>query len=136
MAGAGDRRRMDGGPTWRGDVERRLAAVERLASGLDREVRTRRLVVHDDDGRERIVAEVVCDTAELRVELGGESPGERSAVVLVASPLVTGRDAADVGMGPAIAVQLWTDGETTVGLEAWPGGDGRWRPHLHLDGGP
>ena len=136
MTGAENRRRMDGGPMWRGDVERRLAAAERLLADLGRELRTQRIVVHDEEGRERIVAEVVCDTAELRVELGDQAPVERTAVVLVASPLVAGRDAGDVGMGPAIALQLWTEGETTVGLEAWPGEDGRWRPHLHLDGGP
>lgn len=136
MPDEADRRRMDGGPGWRSEVERRLAVVERWVAGLGHEVRTRRLVVHDEEGRDRIVGEVCCGTAEVRVELGGEVPGDRSAVVLVASPLVTGRDATDDGMGPAVALQLWAEGEPVIGLETWPGEGGRWRPHVHLDGGP
>jgi hypothetical protein len=93
------------------------------------------LVVDDEAGEERIVAEVVCDTAELRVTLGGEPVGQRSAVVAVASPLVTARGPDDDGMGPAVAVQLWAGGEPGIELGSWPDESGRWRPHVHLNGG-
>jgi hypothetical protein len=135
MAGVDGRERVDGGPAWRGEIEQRLAVVEGHLGRLGLEVRTTRLVVEDGEGRERIVGEVVGGTAELRVELGDEFPAERSGVALAASPLVTGRDATDDGMGPAVAVQVWADGDPVIGIEAWPDEGGRWRPHLHVDGG-
>lgn len=128
------RDRLEESGAWRGDIERRVAAVEREVVSLGDELRTRRIVVHDDEGRERIVGEVVGGTAELRVELG-DGPGMRSAVVIVASSFVAGRGPDDDGMGPAVAVQLWTEGETVAELDAWPDEEGRWRPHLHLGAG-
>lgn len=110
-----------------------MAAVETRLAALGDELRSRRIVVHDDEGRDRIVGEVVANTAELRVELGS-GPGERSAVVIVASSLVAGRGPEDDGMGPAVALQLWTKGQAAIELDAWPGEDGRWQPHVHLGG--
>jgi hypothetical protein len=117
-----------------GGMERRVAALEAYLVALADETRTRRLVVHDDEGRERIVAEVADGTAELRVELA-ESPGRRSAVVVVAGPLLTGRSPGDDGVGPAVALQVWADGDTVIGLDAWPGAGARWQPHFHVGEG-
>jgi hypothetical protein len=80
------------------------------------EIRTRRLVVVDDQGQERVVAQVVWGTAELRVGL----PGTGSEVVLFASP---GRH----GLDPGLGLQLWAGGQSVLELDAWPGPGGRWR---------
>ena len=53
-------------------------------------------------------------------------------MVIVASSLVAGRGPEDDGMGPAVALQLWTKGQAAIELDAWPGEDGRWQPHVHL----
>lgn len=88
----------------------------------------RRVVVVDEHGRPRLVAETAGDTIELRLEVPGGAAGRRSAVVLHASgtPGTGGPDA------PLLGLQLWADGEVLAELDAWPGADGRWRPHLHL----
>jgi hypothetical protein len=144
------------------DIEARLAALERLVRAMADEIRTGRIVVVDDRGRARVVTEIVGETAELRLELpdrvpdrpadgpadgpaagpaadpgdgtGGRHGVGRAGVVLHATPTAAGD--ADDGLGPAVGIQLWADGDAVVEIDAWPDPDGRWRPHLHLTGGP
>jgi hypothetical protein len=97
------------------------------------EVRTNRLVLEDDDGTPRAVAEVTEGVTEIRIDLPSPSPDRGTAVVLFASP--SGGAADRYGLGPAIGVQLWADGQPVAELDAWPDEDGRWRAHLHINGG-
>jgi hypothetical protein len=113
----------------------RLDALERAVGALGAEVRTRRLVVVDDDGNERIVGEVVRATAEFRLELPGGESGTHTAVVLFASPVAMGIDPDEGDLGATIGLHLWAEGDAITEVDAWPGEDGRWRPHLHLSGG-
>lgn len=94
----------------------------------------RRLVVVDERGAPRLVAEVVGGTVELRLEVPGGAPGRRSAVVLHASRSPDG--GGEAPLAPLLGLQLWADGDVVAELDAWPDDDGRWRPHLHLDGDP
>jgi hypothetical protein len=112
-------------------LETRLAALERAVEATGAELRTRRLVVVDAEGHERIVGEVCQGTAELRLEIPGGRPGSRSAVVLFASPLVPGPDPGGAGFGPAVGIQLWAEGDAVAEIDAWPDGDGRWQAHVH-----
>ena len=113
------------------------------------EIRTKRLVVVDELGRVRLVTEVVGETTELRLELPGDTPGDRAtgpddgaasrsgagraAVVLHATTSTA--EGPDDGLGPAVGIQLWADGDSVVEIDSWPGPDGRWQPHVHLTGG-
>ena len=123
-------------------VAERLEALERAISALSDEVRTGRLVITSHSGAPRLVAETTGNTIELRLEVPGhegDAAGGRGmpAVVLHAS------DGADVGassahdpIGGLVGLQLWADGNAIAELDAWPGPDGQWHPHLYLDGGP
>ena len=51
------------------ELERRVTRIERAFEALSGEVRTRQLVVVDDEDHPRIVGEVFADAAELRLEL-------------------------------------------------------------------
>lgn len=136
----------------------RVSAIEGALLAMTQEVRTRRVVVIDESGEERLVGEVVGSTAELRVEVGRGSRADRStdraAVVLHAGidrgtgnsdngdgvdagagePAVgeEGRRADGGGLGALMGFQLWAQGDAIVELDAWPDSDGRWRPRLHL----
>jgi hypothetical protein len=130
-------------------MQARLAALEQSVRAMADEIRTRRLVVVDDLGRVRLVTEVIGETTELRLELPGGAPGDRAtgpddgaatrsgagraAVVLHATPSTV--DGPDDGLGPAVGIQLWADGDSVVEIDSWPGPDGRWQPHVHLTGG-
>jgi hypothetical protein len=59
LPGGPDGRRNDESASDEPTVEDRVAALEDLVGDLAREVRTGRLVVEDEDGRTRVVAEVV-----------------------------------------------------------------------------
>ena len=59
-------------------MQARLAAVERSVRAMADEIRTKRLVVVDELGRVRLVTEVVGETTELRLELPGDTPGDRA----------------------------------------------------------
>jgi hypothetical protein len=116
----------------------RLERLERLVSELQRavgsfadEVRTRQIVVVDDDDHPRIVGEVFADVAELRLELPAldGSPGSELLLFAVASA-----HPGPVELGPAVGVQLRAQGRAIFELDAWPDVDGVWRPHLHLSG--
>jgi len=65
----------------------RLASLERAVAAMAAEIRTRRMVVVDASGSERIVGETRHGTAELRVENAGEDEERgKSAVPTFASP--------------------------------------------------
>ncbi len=109
------------------------AAVHMLQSamhGFADEIRTRQLVVVDDKNHPKIVGEVFGDVAELRLELPGpDGPGAEVLLFAVAST-----HPGPIELGPAVGFQLRTQGRAVAELEAWPGPDGVWRPHLHLSG--
>jgi hypothetical protein len=116
----------------------RLERLERLVSGLRRavgsfadEVRTRQIVVVDDDDHPRIVGEVFADVAELRLELPSLEGRPGSELLLFA---VASTHPGPVELGPAVGVQLRAQGRAIFELDAWPDVDGVWRPHLHLSG--
>jgi len=120
-------------------VMRRLEELEQTVAGLERsirsyadEIRTRQIVVVDDEDHPRIVGEVFADVAELRLELpavGGE-PGPELLLFAVAST-----HPGPVELGPAVGLQVRAQGRAVFELDAWPGADHVWRPHLHLSGG-
>ena len=107
-------------------VEERLAAVERILAALSGEVSTRRLVVVDEAGRPRLVAEVRGTTVELRLLVGApDGAGSVAQVVLHATE-------GDDSLGPLAGVQLWAHGDAVAELDEWPEEAGRWWAHLHL----
>lgn len=112
-------------------LEPRVASLERLLLGLRDEVRTRQLVVVDDDDHPRIVGEVFADVAELRLELPG-TPGEPGPELLLFA--VVASHPSPFELGPAIGMQLRAQGRAVFELDAWPDVDGVWRPHLHVTG--
>jgi hypothetical protein len=107
-------------------VQERLVALEEAVASIATAVSTRRLVVADGDGRERLVAEVRGSTVELRLVSHG--PGTADAV---ASVLLHASDGGGE-LGPAAGVQLWAHGEAIVEIDAWPDDTGRWEPHVRL----
>ncbi len=91
-------------------LEARLAALSReLQTG---EVRTRRLTLVDEDGRERLVAEMVGSVAELRFDLPGLPPGRRTSLLLFAVP-------EQLDWCAGLGVQLWVDGNLVDELTWW-----------------
>jgi hypothetical protein len=113
-------------------VEGRLSLLEEHVAGLRDEVRTRQLIVVDDDDHPRIVGEVFGDVAELRLELPGtpEEPGPELLLFAIGH-MRPGPD----DLGPAIGLQLRAGDGALFELDAWPDGSGAWRPHLHSGGG-
>jgi hypothetical protein len=95
------------------------------------EIRTRQIVVVDDEDGPRIVGEVFGGVAELRLEfppLAGE-PGPELLLFAIASG-----HPSPIDLGPAVGMQLRAQGRTVFELDAWPDTDGMWRPHLHVSG--
>lgn len=84
------------------------------------EIRTRRLVVVDDGGAERIVAEVAGSMAEVRVALP-DVDGHTGSVQIYAAEHDGQGD-----LGPMLGLQVWADGNVRAGIDVWPE-DGRWR---------
>lgn len=115
-------------------VEERLARLEARAGALTGEVRTHRLVVVDERGNERLVAEVRGSTVELRLTTAGLGDGARPTAVLYVTD-DRGPRAAALGIGAATGLQLWAEGNAVAELDAWPDDSGSWHPHLHLGGG-
>jgi hypothetical protein len=95
-------------------LEGRLRSVERAIARLSTEVTSQRLRIVDQHGRERIVAEVVGDTAELRVEVPTNPGGGRTHVLLFATPPGT----TDIGdeTEPWIGVALQVEGDISTAL--------------------
>jgi hypothetical protein len=76
-------------------------------------------VVTDADDKDRIVAEVVGSHAEVRVAIGAAAAHPEAWVLVYAG---TGPD-----LGPAIGVQLWSNGNALAEINAWHVGHGRWQ---------
>jgi uncharacterized coiled-coil protein SlyX len=112
-------------------LEERVRRIERAFEALSAEVRTRQLVVVDDEDHPRIVGEVFADTAELRLELPVVD-GEPGPELLLFA--ITSSHPGPADLGPAVGMQLRAQGLALFELDAWPGPDGVWRPHLHLTG--
>ena len=114
-----------------GRVEAALRALEATVRALRDEVRTRQLVVVDDEDRPRIVGEVFGEVAELRLELPmfDERPGSELLLFAVAN-----ERPGPVDLGPAVGLQLRAQGNSVFELDAWPDADGVWRTHVHLGG--
>ncbi len=112
-------------------LEETVSALGRAIRGFAEEIRTRQLVVVDDDDRPRIVGEVFADVAELRLELPSAA-GEPGAELLLFA--VSSARPGPLELGPAIGLQLRAQGQAVFELDAWPGSDGTWRPHLHMSG--
>lgn len=115
------------------ELERRLGHLERGLQQMRTEVRTRRLVVTDSAGAERLVAEVRGSTMELRLMTGPSGDGSRPTAILYVTDGGPGPRGSIV-LGPAVGLQLWAEGDAVVELDAWPSEDGSWHPHLHLGG--
>jgi hypothetical protein len=113
------------GRWWR--LNRRVTALEQLVATTSEELRTRRLVVVDGDGAERIVGAVVDGTAELSVVLG-DPPPLRTGVVLFASPPSAVTDA---GTG----LQVWAEGDAQGELATWSDRAG-WQTGVFLQRAP
>jgi len=119
-------------------VKARLEKLERLVAEMDQsiksfadEIRTRQIVVVDEDNHPRIVGEVFADVAELRLELPGTDGVQGPELLLFA---VASTHPGPVELGPAVGLQLRAQGRAVFELDAWPDTDGMWRPHLHLTG--
>ena len=101
-------------------LERRVAQLELALSALGEELRTRRLVVADGDGQERIVGCVRRGTAELTVARPGCPEGQGGAVVLFANP---GDEHLD--LEPGVGLQLWAVGDVVQEVSSWTDGPER-----------
>lgn len=95
-----------------------------VPSEASAEIRTRRLVVVDDVGNERITLEVdEFDVAQVSVVPMPPPPGSTTAVVLFAIP-------ASDRSGTGVGVELWCDGNSVGGINAWFE-DGDWHAAVH-----
>lgn len=90
----------------------RVNELERLLGEISTELRTGRLVVLDARDRERLVAEVVGEVLELRLDLPSSDGGGRSAVLAFTSP-------ADDQLGAGLGLQLWAAGELVEEICWW-----------------
>jgi hypothetical protein len=88
------------------------------------EVRTRRLVIVDDDGTDRIVAEVRRSIAEVRVALPDIDGHTGSVQIYAAEHDGKGE------LGPMLGVQAWADGNVRAGIDVWLE-EGRWRSTVY-----
>ena len=113
-------------------LETRLARVERSLDALGDEVRTRQLIVVDEEDHPRIVGEVFGDVAELRLELPPTAAHPGPELLLFA---VARSHPAPSDLGPAIGLQLRGGDGALFEIDAWPDDHGVWRPHLHTGGG-
>jgi hypothetical protein len=91
------------------ELQSRVAALERAVAAHEAEVRTRRLVVVDDTGAERLITAVGESFAEVRLSVGGRR--RRLDVVLVAA-----REPSDPRAGATAGVEVWFDGDHLGGF--------------------
>ena len=94
-----------------GGLAARLARLEERVDRLGRELRTRRLVLLDEQDAERLVAEVTDRVVLLRLLLSGDRP-PGDGLVLFAAP-------ATEDLPPGCGLQVWQDGELVTFLEWW-----------------
>ncbi len=152
----------DGGSGIDGDgaVLARLERAEAVIAALAAEVRTRRLVVCDDAGDERIVADVAGGHAQVCVVAGHlrhattpRSPGASPPAVLPGpecgcvqadgtpptTEVVMFAAPGHTGMGPLAGVQIWAEGAVIATIEVGADGVGGWHGVVHpaqADGDP
>ncbi|MGH9043452.1 MAG: hypothetical protein ACRDVP_01165 [Acidimicrobiales bacterium] len=112
-------------------LEQGLESANAAIHALGREVRTRQLVVVDDDDHPRIVGEVFGDVAELRLEMPASRSDPGPELVLFA---LGAAGTGPLGLGPVVGIQLRAQGRALYELEMWPDADGTWRPHVHISG--
>ena len=105
---------MHGWALTEGAIEERLRRLEAFMLTPPEEIRTQRLVVTDADGRDRIVAEVVGTTAELRVDLPEGTTDGRSSVLCFANP-----GDPELHLGWGLGVQLWVEGDIVDEMTDW-----------------
>src|SRR5262245_41577096 len=110
-------------PNRRPDIPVGPAGV--LARRLEHEVRKQRIVLVDDDGTERMVAEVNGSTAVLRLELPGSAAGRTTGLLLFTTSGSAERP-------PGFGVQLWADGNAIAELNGWQIRRGRWLADLDI----
>lgn len=126
------------------DLARRLRALEETVAFLSITVRTRRLAVCDDSGRECIVAEVVDGQAQLRLSFVDSRTPSRRTGVWAATPRADVHSAsvlvfacpASQDLGPLAGMQVWADGDAVAAIEAWADTPGQWRSAVHVVGPP
>ncbi|MBV9659895.1 MAG: hypothetical protein JO337_01920 [Acidimicrobiales bacterium] len=102
-------------------LQERVEALEARLAALDATMETRRLAVVDDQGHERLVAELVDGVAELRFDLPGPPPGRRTSLLLFAVPRQPDWCA---GLG----VQLWVEGNLVEEMTWWEDQEHRANP--------
>lgn len=103
------------------DLSGRLGEIEKRLAALDSVVSTERLVIGTELLGPGLVAELVGESAELRLVAGG----------LVAGSLVIRAGSATVTDSSTIAVALFGDGEPLCEIGA-SRGTRRWSSHLYL----
>jgi hypothetical protein len=119
------------------DEDRRQPAGSPTPVTAIPEVRTRRLVVCDEDDRERIVAEVRNGQAQVRLSFVGPAPPAGPTAVGGGAPsasVVVFACPADGELGPLAGLQVWADGDVVAAIEAWRDGGGPWRAAVHPPG--
>jgi len=94
------------------DLETRVTALEVQINQLRQEVHTARLVITDDQGLERLVAERCNGAMELWIELPSGTAGHRTGVLLFG---IAGQEDLCAGIG----VQLWAHGSVVRELTWW-----------------
>src|SRR5882762_10115072 len=87
----------------------RVAALERAVADLGVTLHTRRLVLADEEGHERIVMHTERGVAEVRIVVPGREPGRSCMVALFASP-------SEGDTSPGVGIQVWADGDTVAEL--------------------
>ena len=110
----------DGVPS-EASIEDRVSALEDLVDGFQAEICTRRLLIRDDEGQSRVVAEVIGSVTEFRLDLPGALPGERTALLLFAAE---GQE--DTGAVAGIGAQLWVEGNEVASFAVWRSPEGEW----------
>ena len=100
-------------------LEERIDALENALDRIASELRTRRLVVVDEHGRERIVGEIVAGHCELRLDLPDLAAARRSSVLVYSSP-----ERHELGEG--VGLQVWAGGDAVWDVAAWRDGNGDW----------
>jgi hypothetical protein len=108
-------------------IEERLTVLETSISDLASEVRTGRLVVQDEEGRTRVVGEIVGGVTEFRLDVPGSPSGEGAALLLFATD---GQD--DTGAEAGVGIQLWIEGDEIATYSAWRNARGEWRTDLYV----
>ncbi len=94
------------------DLGERISALESRVDQVSEKRTTKRLAIVDPLQRERLVAEIVDGTLELRIDLPPSGNGRRTALLCFATP---GLDELCAGVG----VQLWVDGDIVDEISWW-----------------